>query len=85
MKPDDRCENPTLAGRVLVVDDHPQARESMADILSRTGHRVQCCASAAEALQAVQREAFDCIVTDLKMPGMNGVNLLREARNAGCE
>ncbi|NUQ62428.1 MAG: sigma-54-dependent Fis family transcriptional regulator [Pirellulales bacterium] len=64
------------AGRVLVVDDHPQARESMADVLRQAGHRVDCCSSAAEALQVVQRESFDCIVTDLKMPGMNGVEFI---------
>jgi len=63
-------------GRVLVVDDHRQARESMADVLRRAGHRVDCCSSAAEALQAVERESFDCLVTDLKMPGMNGVELI---------
>src|SRR5207244_3538871 len=39
-----------LVGRVLVVDDHPQARESMADILRQAGHRVECVSSAVEAL-----------------------------------
>ncbi|MBN2022571.1 MAG: sigma-54-dependent Fis family transcriptional regulator [Pirellulales bacterium] len=63
-------------GSVLVVDDHRQARESMADVLRQSGHRVACCSSAAEALEAVGRERFDCIVTDLKMPGMNGVDLI---------
>ncbi len=65
-----------VPGRVLVVDDHRQARESMADVLRQAGHRVDCCSSAAEALQAVEREGFDCVVTDLKMPGMNGVELI---------
>lgn len=63
-------------GRVLVVDDHRQARESMVDVLRQAGHRVDCCSSAAEALGAIEREAFDCIVTDLKMPGMSGVDLI---------
>jgi len=80
-------ENPCSAGRVLVVDDHPQARESMADILRQAGHSVNCCSSAAEALQLVQREAFDCIVTDLKMPGMNGVEFIihLEKRQYGAQ
>ena len=64
------------SGRVLVVDDHGSARESMADVLRRAGHRVDCCSSAAEALRAVEEESFDCIVSDLKMPGMNGVELI---------
>ena len=63
-------------GRVLVVDDHQQARESMADVLRQAGHRVLCCSSAAEALQTAQNERFDCIITDLKMPGMNGVEFI---------
>ena len=39
------------AGRVLVVDDHAQARESMADVLRQAGHQVECLASAVEALE----------------------------------
>lgn len=65
-----------VTGRVLVVDDHRQARESIADVLRRAGHHVACSSCAAEALQAVERERFDCIVTDLKMPGMTGVELI---------
>ena len=74
-------------GRVLVVDDHLQARESMADVLRQAGHRVDCCSSAAEALQVVRRESFDCIVTDLKMPGMNGVEFIvqLERRQYGAQ
>jgi len=63
-------------GRVLVVDDHRQARESMADVLRQAGHQVECCSSGAEALNLVRRETFDCIVTDLKMPGMSGLELI---------
>jgi len=83
----DGSNNPDCAGRVLVVDDHPQARESMADILRQAGHLVDCCSSAAEALQVVQREAFDCIVTDLRMPGMNGVEFIvhLEKRQYGAQ
>jgi len=76
-----------LSGRVLVVDDHLPARESMADVLRQAGHRVDCCSSGAEALQAVRREDFDCIVTDLKMPGMSGVEFIiqLERRQYGAQ
>ncbi len=67
-----------VAGAVLVVDDHRPARESMADILRRAGHQVHCCSSAAEALQQIEQRTYDCIVTDLMMPGMNGVELVRQ-------
>jgi DNA-binding NtrC family response regulator len=71
-------------GRVLVVDDHARARESMTDVLCQAGHRVQSCASAAEALQLVQSAEFDCIVTDLKMPGMTGIELIIQLRQRQC-
>ena len=74
-------------GRVLVVDDHVQARESTADVLRQAGHRVDCCSSAAEALQAIERESYDCVVTDLKMPGMSGLELMvhLEQRRYGAQ
>ncbi len=74
-------------GRVLVVDDHRQARESIADVLRQVGHDVSCCSSAAEALQVVEREVFDCVVTDLQMPGMSGIELIvqLERRRYGAQ
>ncbi len=81
-------ENPSLgAGRVLVVDDHRQARESMADVLRQAGHRVACCSSASEALQVIQEESYDCIITDLKMPGMSGLEFVvqLEQRRYGAQ
>ncbi len=71
-------------GRVLVVDDHARARESMADVLRHAGHQVQCCTCAAEVLQVLQSTCFDCIVTDLKMPGMTGIELIAELRQRQC-
>ena len=76
-----RCKDGTLrqnisTGRVLVVDDHRSARESMVDILRQSGHEVDSCTSAAEALNTIRSKVFDCIVTDLKMPGMTGVEFI---------
>ncbi len=71
-------------GRVLVVDDHARARESMADVLRHAGHQVQCCSSGAEALQVLQKARFDCIVTDMMMPGMTGIELIIQLRQRQC-
>jgi len=71
-------------GRVLVVDDHARARESMADVLRHAGHQVQCCSCAAEALHVLQTARFDCIVTDMMMPGMSGIELIAELRQRQC-
>lgn len=62
--------------RVLIVDDHPSARQSMAEVLRAAGYQVTACASAVEALRLTEREHFDCILTDLKMPGMSGLDLI---------
>jgi len=64
-------------GHILVVDDHASARESMADVLHHAGYRVHCCSSAVEALQSLDRFSPDVILTDLKMPGMNGLEFIR--------
>jgi DNA-binding NtrC family response regulator len=75
------------SGRILVVDDHADARRSMGDILAHAGHRVECVSSAAEALARLETESFDVIVTDLNMPGMSGLDLIRhlERRPHGAQ
>ena len=72
-----RFPTSTVTGRVLVVDDHAHSRESMADILRHLGHDIDVCSSAMEALAAIDHDAYDVIITDLKMPGMNGLELLQ--------
>ena len=74
----------SLTGRVLVVDDHARARESMADVLRHAGHKVQCCTCAAEALQLLKTAHFDCIITDLQMPGMSGIEFIIQLRQRQC-
>jgi DNA-binding NtrC family response regulator len=66
-----------LIGRVVVVDDNVRARQSMADVLRAAGHEVAACASAAEALRLIEQMAFDVIITDLQMPGMDGLAFIR--------
>jgi DNA-binding NtrC family response regulator len=75
---------PTLApaissatGRVLVVDDNASAREAMTDILRCAGHEVRSAASAVEALRRLERERYDVVLTDLQMPGMDGLDFIR--------
>ena len=71
------AEQNGVTGRVLVVDDFRQARESIADALRSAGHQVECVASGSEALVQLEKECFDVIVTDLQMPGMSGLELIR--------
>ena len=66
--------------RILVVDDNPDMAETLADILELKGFSVHAAASGAEALEILQDQPVDILLTDVKMPGMNGLELYRETR-----
>ncbi|MDX1962542.1 MAG: sigma-54 dependent transcriptional regulator [Pirellulales bacterium] len=66
--------------RILVVDDHDAARNSMADVLTSVGYHVAGAASAPVALEKLSHEAYDIIITDLQMPGMNGLEFVQALR-----
>lgn len=65
---------------VLVVDDKDMLRDSVGSTLSRAGMQVVAVDSAQAALESIAARRPDCIVTDYKMPGMNGIELLEEIR-----
>ncbi|MCK6423855.1 MAG: ATP-binding protein [Burkholderiaceae bacterium] len=67
-----------VAARVLVVEDHPVNQEVMAQMLRRCGAQVQVCASAVEGLQALEGASFDLVLMDIQMPGMDGIEALRQ-------
>lgn len=72
---------PRLRGlRVLVVDDEPDARELLKEVLIRAGSEVEVAASAAEAFEVVRRSRPDVIVSDIAMPDEDGYSLLRRVR-----
>ncbi len=64
--------------RILVVDDHAAARESVSDVLRSGGYEVQASSSASQALAMVRQEMFHVIITDLQMPGMDGLEFIRQ-------
>jgi len=66
---------------LLVVDDEPIARSNLQHVLSREGYDVDVAANGEEALELLRRKEFDCIVTDLKMERMDGMQLLEAARD----
>jgi PAS domain S-box-containing protein len=62
----------------LVVDDEVEVREALAEILTSSGHRVVGAASGREALERMSGERFDVILTDMRMPDLDGRGLYRE-------
>jgi CheY-like chemotaxis protein len=67
--------------RILVVDDEPDQRFLLRRILQRAGHEVREANDGAAALRAVRESAPDLVVTDVMMPVMDGVELLRCLRD----
>ncbi len=70
---------------IAVVDDKEILRDSLAAAMTREDHTVTAFADPVEALSRLRTKAFDVILTDLKMPNMDGLTLIRELRNSGCE
>ncbi len=71
------------ARRVLIVDDNVELAENIAEILESEGHRTDVAVSAEEALRMVPIYAPEVVVTDYRLPGMNGAQLVRTLRIGG--
>src|SRR2546422_634233 len=66
---------------LLVADDDPGLRESLQRTLTRAGHKVVLASDGRAALEQLQGSDVDLVLTDLKMPGLSGLELLRAAKN----
>jgi CheY-like chemotaxis protein len=70
----------TPSARILIVDDNPLGLAARRSVLEELGHRVQTCASAQEALEHCRAHVFDLVVTDYRMPKMDGAQFIKELR-----
>src|SRR4051794_25947808 len=68
------------SGRILVVDDEVNARTALAELLRDEGYEVETAADAFKALGKYESFAPHIVVTDLKMPGMDGIELVKKIR-----
>lgn len=66
--------------KILVVDDEPGIRELLSDLLSFLGYQCYEAANGVEALEVLDRNEFDLIISDIRMPRMNGIELLRAVK-----
>lgn len=65
---------------ILIVDDNPDTCKPLALLLNRIGHKSLCLFSGEEALAFLRRERPDLVILDVMMPGMDGIEVLRNLR-----
>lgn len=68
--------------RILIIDDEIDVRAVMAKVLERAGHEVEVAENAAAGMSAFGARGADLVITDVIMPGVNGVDLVRQLRDA---
>ena len=66
--------------KILVVDDEKNVRVLFERILIKEGYEVECAASGSEAIDKLASNSFDLVVTDLKMDGIDGLDLIRKGK-----
>lgn len=71
--------------RILVAEDEKAVRDTMVDLLSEAGFEVQGAKDGEEALQMVHENSFNIVITDLKMPGADGIQVLEEVKKIDRE
>ena len=66
--------------KILVVDDEPSILKLLKEALTQWGYHVGCVGTGTEALEAIRTELYDAAITDIRMPEMSGLDLLREIK-----
>jgi two-component system response regulator AtoC len=71
--------------RVLIVDDEENFRHMLSVILKKEGYDVEAASNGEEALQKVTLSPYDQVLCDIRMPKMDGLDFLNEAKKAGVD
>lgn len=71
--------------KILIIDDEKAIRNTMKEILEFEDHEVSLACDGKEGLDAALNDNFDAIFCDIKMPGMDGIEVLNKLAEAGCE
>ncbi|MEM7584018.1 MAG: sigma-54 dependent transcriptional regulator [Acidobacteriota bacterium] len=66
-----------MKARLLIVDDEPRMAAAIVQAMSRSGYECEACQGGEQALAAFQRDGADLVLTDVRMPGIDGLELLR--------
>ena len=71
-----------MPAKLLIVDDTPLILQYLQAILTRIGYQVETCESASLAMELITKNNYDLVITDWRMPGMDGMELLSRIRSA---
>jgi len=69
--------------KIMVVDDEPGIRELLSEVLLEKGFDVTSARDGQESLQFLKKNKFDLLITDINMPNLNGIELLKRMKTAG--
>ncbi|TRZ94001.1 response regulator [bacterium] len=69
-----------MSHKVLLVDDEAAVRDLFNDLLKKEKYSVKCIATGEEALELIKNENFDVVLLDIKLTGMNGVEVLQKIK-----
>jgi DNA-binding NtrC family response regulator len=83
--PPDVLTDDAVRGRILVIDDEPDIRDSLEALLSSENYRVELAANATEGLKRLEGSAYDLVLLDLMMPDKSGMQVLEEVRTRDRE
>jgi DNA-binding response OmpR family regulator len=79
-QPNSQSEPAFPGARILVVDDEASIRRTLTQIFTRTGYQTAEAASGQEALEQIARQRFDLVILDIRLPDMDGTDVLKAAR-----
>lgn len=71
--------------KILFADDEPGIQQLLSEELPRMGHKVTVCPDGFTAIEALKRNTYDCILVDLNMPGMTGIQVIEQAKEMSPE
>jgi len=69
-----------MQNQILIVDDEPLIRKSLSEVINRAGYQAHVANDGYEALEAIQQQQFSVVVTDMSMPKMDGLEVLRRTK-----
>ncbi|RME98944.1 MAG: response regulator [Chloroflexi bacterium] len=68
--------------KILIVDDNPLMLKTLRDILQISGYRVEIAVNGREALEKIKADSFGCVLSDVRMPDVSGIELLHAVKKS---